>query len=417
MTQMKIRVDRNVTNGAEASRHFVLVEVKARRQEEATERVELDLGIALDRSGSMSGSKFQLACEGVATSLGMLHERDRFSLVTFNEGCDLIAAHAFATSSHKATALEQLRRAEADGGTDLFEGYVRATQQVGQDLREDCFARVLLLTDGQANRGVVDEDAIVARVEKLRLCGILTSTLGIGADFNETLLQRMAAAGGGNSYFIENARQLPDVLSGEVGDALEVTERNVVLEVRVPEHVRVAPMDDSRLTVVPEGLRIALGDLVSEQLVRVVLEVVLPHPSVLAAPTLDFVLESANEYPIEDRVTFRVGDPMLSRGTSRDHEVMKVVYPAFAARARQAAADLNAKGDFAGSRASLEEACQQLYELAEGDSAAREILDALRHDSDLHGQRMTAFELKRRRFEAMHALRDRDPDGRPRRDA
>lgn len=415
MAQMTLRADRYVTNGADGSHHFVMAEIRAGRQAALDDRVEVDLGVALDRSGSMCGSKLALAQAGVATSLRMLRDSDRFSLVTFNNEHEVTVASSFATDELKDDAFLALERIEARGGTDLFGGYLRSAHQVGRDMRENRLTRVLLLTDGQANHGVVDEDEIVGHVEQLRLRGLITSTIGVGIDFNESLLQRMAAAGGGNSYYVEQAQQLPDVLSGEVGDTLEVTERNVVLEVRVPQGIRVVPLDSSRLTMGPGGLRVALGDLVSEQVVRVVFEVFIPGPSVLAAPALDFVLERADALPIEERITFRHGYPMLLDGQPRDREVLKHVYPVFAARARRLALEHNARYDYAASQATLEAAWRRLHELAQGDPVASPFVEALRADAERYGRAFDKREAKRRYYEAEHQLRDRDPRGRPRR--
>ena len=64
--------------------------------------------------------------------------------------------------------------------------------------------------------------------------GIQTTTFGVGADFDEALLQAMANAGGGNFYYIADARQITDYITSEVGEALDVVARDVVLEVVTP---------------------------------------------------------------------------------------------------------------------------------------------------------------------------------------
>ena len=91
--------------------------------------------------------------------------------------------------------------------------------------------RVLLLTDGLANQGVVDPGELAATAARLRTEGVTTSTFGVGADFDEELLARLATQGGGHFYFIEQARQIPDFFASELGEALEVTARDVVFEV------------------------------------------------------------------------------------------------------------------------------------------------------------------------------------------
>lgn len=417
MPQMNVRPDRSLAFDAGGSTHFVVVDIKARRQEAQSERLGLDLGLSLDRSGSMGGPKMALACEGVATSVRLLRESDRFAIVTFNTRVDTPFPIEFATDANKREALASLRYIEPSGGTDLFMGYLKASLQASQDMREDRLARVLLLTDGQANHGTVDEDEIVGHVEQLRLRGLSTSTIGIGADFNESLLTRMASAGGGNSYFVAHAEELPTVLSGEVGDSLTVTERDVVLEVRVPKGVRVEAMDTSRLTVVPGGLQVKLGDLVSEQSVRVVFEVQVPEKRQKAGTELEFVLHRAGEEapPIRETLTLTYAGAVEYRQQPIDADVRQAAYANLSARARRTAVELNSRHEYAEARRVMRDAHDRLREFAQGDEAAFDYLVALDRDVEVHAHRMDPMESKRRRYDAEFTLRDRDQDGRPRR--
>jgi Ca-activated chloride channel family protein len=83
----------------------------------------------------------------------------------------------------------------SDGDMDTT-SYLRGCEEIGLHLGDDAVGRCLLLTDGLANAGVTDPDEIVRRVSALRSRRIATSAFGLGADFDEFLLSRMAEAGG-----------------------------------------------------------------------------------------------------------------------------------------------------------------------------------------------------------------------------
>ena len=89
--------------------------------------------------------------------------------------------------------------------------------------------RTLLLTDGLANIGITDPAELERHASELRQRGVATSTFGVGADFDERLLQAMADAGGGHFYFIESAAQIRDHMTSEVGESLDVVARGVEL--------------------------------------------------------------------------------------------------------------------------------------------------------------------------------------------
>lgn len=73
---------------------------------------------------------------------------------------------------------------------------------------------MLLLTDGQANQGVVEPEAILEATAGMARQGVYTSNLGIGLDYNEALLSAMAEVGGGTHLYVPNGQE------GELGPQL-----------------------------------------------------------------------------------------------------------------------------------------------------------------------------------------------------
>ena len=140
-------------------------------------------------------------------------------------------------------------------------------------LSTDGVNRVLLLTDGLANVGIIDHPELQRLAGELRDRGITTSTFGVGTDFDESLLQGMADAGGGHFYFIGDVAQMRDHITSEVGETLEVVAREVVLELVVPDGVRVDALSPFRIEQGRGRVRVFLGDMVSGQVLSIVLRV------------------------------------------------------------------------------------------------------------------------------------------------
>src|ERR671936_1560255 len=95
--------------------------------------------------------------------------------------------------------------------------------------------RALVLTDGLANVGITKVEELVEHARQLRLRGIVTSTMGVGAGFNEDLLEAMARHGGGRFQYVETARHIPDCVQGELGELLTIAARRVEGQVVLPE--------------------------------------------------------------------------------------------------------------------------------------------------------------------------------------
>jgi len=77
--------------------------------------------------------------------------------------------------------------------------------------------RVVLLSDGKANKGLQNVRDICDRVSQLARAGITTTTVGIGLDFNEHLMTEMSIAGQGAAMYGDRAEDLIEPLESEVG--------------------------------------------------------------------------------------------------------------------------------------------------------------------------------------------------------
>ena len=213
-------------------------------------RPPVNLGFVLDRSGSMGGhNKLGLAKQAVArgdpparrTRTG---SRSSPTTTRSTSSCPAPRPRRAPRAAADAPALRRAARAAPTctaAGSPAASRSRPASQPEGVN-------RVLLLTDGLANVGVTDHDELGAPAPTTSVgAGVTTSTFGVGTDFDESLLQAMADTGGGHFYFIGDVAQMRDHITSEVGETLEVVAREVVLELTLPESVRVEPLSPFRV--------------------------------------------------------------------------------------------------------------------------------------------------------------------------
>ncbi len=96
-------------------------------------------------------------------------------------------------------------------------------------LSDKALSRVLLLTDGLANTGETDPGAIAHMAGDARRSGVRVSTIGLGLDYNEDLLQAVAEGGGGKYYYVESPVQLARIFEEELNAAFATSARDVHL--------------------------------------------------------------------------------------------------------------------------------------------------------------------------------------------
>ena len=174
----------------------------------SAQRAPLDLALVIDRSGSMSGDPLKAALESSVRIIQGLRSDDRIAVVTFDDHVQVVQPLVAVGDAHDLVT--RVRLIESGGSTALFDGWQEGVKQLAPFVKKERIARVILLTDGQANHGLVDEAKIFEHVAKAAGASITTSTVGLGHGFNETLLTGMAKSGEGAANFGQTADDLSE---------------------------------------------------------------------------------------------------------------------------------------------------------------------------------------------------------------
>jgi Ca-activated chloride channel homolog len=305
-------------------------------------------------------------------------------------------------------------RLEARASTALHEGWLRGCQAIASDGSTgviDGLARCFLLTDGQANAGITDPEKIASDAALVREnAGVGTSTFGIGADYDESLLAPLAVAGGGQFHHLRNAADIADTFVGELGDLLAVATRQV--------HLEVEPGDGVGAEVVSEywsgreggRVRVAVGDLLAGEERQVVLSLRFPPGAAGADRKLrarvawrTAAAERVGEWV---ELAFVHADDDACRAETADPEALRWSGLHLAERAKRDALKLNRKGDFDGSRRVLREARSRLDPIARGDAvlgSAASDLDDL--DTQLSAAPIDTLTAKELHFQSQRTSR------------
>jgi Ca-activated chloride channel family protein len=413
---LQVQFDRSSVPAGEAAVRYALVTLQAPPAVRRRTRSAVNVAFVLDRSGSMAVRKLILARQAVSDALRLLHDADRFALVVYNDGVDRPHPSSTASREARTACLRRLAEVEPGGSTDLASGWQCGADEVAAHLDPSALGIVFLLTDGLANVGVTDPDVLAARAAALRSRGVRTSTFGVGADFDEYLLQRMAAAGGGHFYFIERPEQIPDLLASELGETLDVVVRGAAVVVEAPDGVGVVPVGGFRLSAAGRVTRVELGDLVAEQAIALVLKISIaagaPAPLALSVRT---AAEDGAVAEDEQVVTMRPVPAAEAGAEQADPVVVRTVAEHLAAAARMEALQRGGAGHYDEARRILREAADAITALADGNDEALALARALRAEDVELMAGLGPLERKRGFYDAFACLYSRDVAGKARR--
>jgi Ca-activated chloride channel family protein len=354
----------------------------------------------------MDGAKLRLAKEATRKALALLGHQDRFSLVVYDDQIEVLVESTAVSAESLDLALRKLDAIEARGSTDLGTGWLRGCEQVAAHLADEAVGKCLLLTDGLANRGITDHAALCQHAEQLQKRQVVTSTFGLGADFDERLLAAMATAGGGHFYYIETAAQIADFLMSELGEMLEVVARDVRVDLVAPEAVSLRLLSEFRSE--RQGTRFScfLPDLTARQEIAVVLEAGFPNGAEGETVRVECSVHDRDQKlahaPITMAWTF--ADHAANDRQLRNPLVDRAVARVYAAIAQRDAVEANRRRDYAAALKVLEKTAQRIEGYAGGDAELLEIARGLRQALSEFAHAMDPVALKLRHY-ASHVAR------------
>jgi Ca-activated chloride channel family protein len=210
---------------------------------EKKERKPYHLSLVIDRSGSMSGAPLAEAVRCARHIIDRLEASDLASLVVFDDRVKLLAA-ARPVADRKLfhAALAQVH---SGGSTNLHGGWRSGADSILPLAPEAALARVILLSDGNANVGeTTDANEIAALCADAAAKGVSTSTYGLGRDFNEDLMVAMARKGQGNHYYGDTASDLFEPFAEEFDLISSLYARKLRLSLAAPQGVKITLLND-----------------------------------------------------------------------------------------------------------------------------------------------------------------------------
>lgn len=168
---------------------------------------QLALMLAIDKSGSMTAERIELAKDAAKATVEILQPNDKVGVVAFDDGVQNLVR--MQSASNRVRIMSDISRLRASGGTNIAAALLHAYEQLA--ITPAKLKHVILLTDGHSDVGNIFSEVLPA----MRIEGITVTTVAIGGQSDTTTLRRIAEGGGGRYYYTNDPYNVPRIFTKE----------------------------------------------------------------------------------------------------------------------------------------------------------------------------------------------------------
>ena len=363
----------------------VLLRLKAAGAPDDEQPKKLNLALVIDRSGSMRGQKIIDARNSAIKMIEKMRDGDTVSVISYSDDVRVDVEPSQLNDAARVKIEAIVHTIGENGSTNLGGGLVKGIEKAKQNLKKAEVSRVLLISDGLANRGVTDPAALNKISRESLQSGVVVTTLGLGVDYNEDLMTSVADNGGGNYYFIEKSDQIVATLNQELSQMAKTVGKGLQCQNKLAAGVSLEEMYGWIFKTEGAEVQASFGEIFADQHRTVLCKFKLPdglkkgqqvqiHPFVLRyTETLDGkeVRRQVKTEPIQLRVTDD-GNAVL---TAQDMEVTARIAEIQLATRLENVAKLVQEGKFSEAKELIHKAVQSAKE--DQASIPKEYLDRL----------------------------------------
>ena len=275
----------------------------------------LNVALVVDTSGSMAGPAIDRAREACSTLVDAMEEGDSLSIVTFGSEPKVIVPASSVSAASRASAKKAIELISAEGTTDMAGGLSAAIQQASSKFGPNVLNRIVLVGDGVPN----DPDQVLALADQARALGAPVTSLGLGNDFDETLMTSLAQRSGGAFHFIDDASKVSAVFRDEIARMERIAGKNAYIDLTPGPGITLGEAIGVAANPVGRGLRITVGDLVENQTRDFIVRVRVTGKRDGASLEL---MDSVVHYTLPDGETQFTASKFASLRTSSDKKIL-----------------------------------------------------------------------------------------------
>lgn len=202
------------------------------RPAENGDRPPAALTFVIDISGSMAETgRLDLVKRSLGTLTDQLHDDDSIAVVVFSGEAEtrLPMTRLAGNRDRVHSVVDEL---EPTDSTNVEAGVTTGYDEAVEGHRKGATNRVVLLSDALANTGETQAEAILERIDGARRDhGITLFGVGVGSDYGDDLMERLADKGDGHTTYVSTDEEARKVFVDQLPRHVELRARDAKAQV------------------------------------------------------------------------------------------------------------------------------------------------------------------------------------------
>lgn len=207
-------------------------------------------------------SKLDCAKSATVELLDLLHDGDKFALVTFDDSISVAQNPIDITEKSKKEIKNNISQIVSGGCTNISDALLKAADLITHNDTAKYNCKIVLLSDGCANIGLDKEEQFISLMPKILDRNISTSSVGLGDDYDLGIMEAISGNCAGTFNHISDALAIKDIFASELKTAQNIVCKNTVVKISLPDMVAFKPnYNNYTEEIQKDNIYIKLGNL------------------------------------------------------------------------------------------------------------------------------------------------------------
>ena len=210
------------------------LQIGVQSEKAAKPRRPMNITFVLDTSGSMTGTPLSLEQAAVRAIAGSTQAGDIASMVIWSDTQAVLMDNHIVSGPNDSELVAKANALVTNGSTNLSAGLVLGYQLAKKNYQPSWMNRVVIVSDGQANTGITDDQLIANESHAADGEGIYLVGVGVGDGVNDTLMNTVTDKGRGAYVYLDSEQEAQTIFGPRFDETMEVAVRDIRLELTLP---------------------------------------------------------------------------------------------------------------------------------------------------------------------------------------